>query len=375
MNPLLVLVWATCGALAVFTAGRVVARAWRARQEIRQLEGLHALVDSWAREVGAGARPVDGLAHAVEHTPPGELRDELGSVARMVQLGAAPGASRDGGSAGHLGRSLDFLLGLWELNRAHGVALGALLSAYAVDIEAHLAHRARSSSAMAGARMTVIVLLGLPLAALGLGESMGLGAMRILLCSPVGAVLLLVGVSLACAGVGWTEVLSARALALQPRTEKLRSVSRLGGVGGRAGPRSIGDLDAARSLDIFAEALASGATVTRSWQIASAGAGDAARQVAALLAVGAGASAWRHLVDDPAFGPIARQAVQQTRAGFALAEGARNHAVRLRRRAADASRAASERILVALAAPLTLCFLPAFVALGLLPLVMGLAGM
>ena len=47
---------------------------------------------------------------------------------------------------------------------------------------------------------------------------------------------------------------------------------------------------------------------------------------------------------------------------------------RLRRTAGDRSRAGAERVLVAVAAPLTLCFLPAFVLVGLVPLVVGFAG-
>ena len=42
--------------------------------------------------------------------------------------------------------------------------------------------------------------------------------------------------------------------------------------------------------------------------------------------------------------------------------------------AADAARAAAERASVLIAGPLGLCYLPAFVCLGIVPVVVGLAG-
>ena len=47
----------------------------------------------------------------------------------------------------------------------------------------------------------------------------------------------------------------------------------------------------------------------------------------------------------------------------------------LRRVAADKATAGAEKVLIALAAPLTLCFLPAFVFVGLLPLAIGMASL
>uniref|UniRef100_UPI0025B98752 type II secretion system F family protein n=1 Tax=Corynebacterium sp. TaxID=1720 RepID=UPI0025B98752 len=97
-------------------------------------------------------------------------------------------------------------------------------------------------------------------------------------------------------------------------------------------------------------------------------------RVAGLLELGAGANAWKHLADDPDFGPVARRAAAQVRNGGRLSEAVTAQADRLRRRADDTARAGAERVLVAVAAPLTLCFLPAFVVVGLVPLVIGFAG-
>jgi pilus assembly protein TadC len=47
---------------------------------------------------------------------------------------------------------------------------------------------------------------------------------------------------------------------------------------------------------------------------------------------------------------------------------------RSRHSAADSATAAAERASVLIAAPLGLCYLPAFVCLGIVPVVAGLAG-
>ncbi|MDN5719357.1 MAG: hypothetical protein L0H07_04280, partial [Corynebacterium sp.] len=144
-------------------------------------------------------------------------------------------------------------------------------------------------------------------------------------------------------------------------------------------------LVAARVLDVFAAAILAGLPVAGAWTAAvRAGVpgqleltdpvvGDLLR-VSALLELGAGATAWHHLAADPNFGPVARRAASQVRNGGRMAGEVTAQADRLRRRAEDAARAGSERVLVAVAAPLTLCFLPAFVLVGLIPLVVGFAG-
>jgi tight adherence protein B len=195
---------------------------------------------------------------------------------------------------------------------------------------------------------------------------MGLSPFGFLTGNPLGVLLLLGGVVLACAGVLWAESLT---------------VTVLGGVGRRAGPAGLA---AAQVLDTFAESLVAGLPVADAWAAAAetgdgdgGGGGDGEKdlaRVAALLSLGAGPVAWEPLRRDPAYGPVARQAAGQTRSGARLADGVRAQAARLRREAADRSLAASERVLVVVAAPLTLCFLPAFILVGLVPLVVGFAG-
>ena len=60
--------------------------------------------------------------------------------------------------------------------------------------------------------------------------------------------------------------------------------------------------------------------------------------------------------------------------GSALAHGVAELAEQSRQDATHAAAAAAERASVLIAGPLGLCFLPAFVCLGIVPVVAGLAG-
>jgi pilus assembly protein TadC len=65
---------------------------------------------------------------------------------------------------------------------------------------------------------------------------------------------------------------------------------------------------------------------------------------------------------------------RSARAGTSIATGFAELASQSREAAADAAAAAAERTGVLIAGPLGLCFLPAFVCLGIVPVVVGLAG-
>ncbi|WP_261796966.1 hypothetical protein [Corynebacterium provencense] len=402
------------------TARLIGGRVRRLSVERRHTRILREFVGAFARELDVGATPVTAAEHALESVStspdagrPGsrELIDRLGLEIRRIRLGAVPGQGPDPsgpvvgqvageqdrgcfrkcgrlrGNRGNRGRpggadstvpeeGVRRMLAVWSSSRRHGTALGAMMGSLGADLEARLTHLGHTSGALAGARLTETILLLLPLGALGLGQSMGLRPVAFLTGNVLGVILLVGGVLLGCAGALWTESLT---------------VTVLGGVGRRAGPsghRGLSPTEAARLLDLFAEGLTTGLPIAVAWGSAidcggrdpaeqrgtTGGTVSAVRTVAALLMLGAGADAWKPLHDDPQLGAVARLAGAGARHGGRLAEGVKAQAVRLRQDSADASRAGAERVLVVVAAPLTLCFLPAFVLVGLIPLVVGFAG-
>lgn len=155
-------------------------------------------------------------------------------------------------------------------------------------------------------------------------------------------------------------------------------------------PRNYGEsrcgtdlLASASALEILAVCLRSGMSVPAATAAASATAplrlGAVLRRGADLTALGADPdTAWS--VHDSARGgedatcvALMRLARRSAASGSALAQGTADLADQVRHEAAQAANAAAQRASVLIAGPLGLCFLPAFVCVGVVPVVIGLA--
>jgi Flp pilus assembly protein TadB len=150
----------------------------------------------------------------------------------------------------------------------------------------------------------------------------------------------------------------------------------------RLGSRSGNRADAgglAAAWDLLATCLEAGLPVPTAVEVA-AGRTDgrtavALRRVAGLLELGSpGDEAWAVTTELPELAAFGRAARRSADTGTGLARVARVEALRLREGLADSAEATAERAAVLVAAPLGLCFLPAFFALGIAPVVIGLAG-
>jgi Flp pilus assembly protein TadB len=131
-------------------------------------------------------------------------------------------------------------------------------------------------------------------------------------------------------------------------------------------------------LDLLVTALSAGLPVPAALAtVAAATEGPLAAdliRVGELSALGAGpAAAWADHVADPALGPVARAAQRSADSGSALAGSLARVAGDLRADAAARAETAAHRAGVLAMAPLGLCFLPAFICLGVVPVVIGVA--
>ncbi len=144
-------------------------------------------------------------------------------------------------------------------------------------------------------------------------------------------------------------------------------------------------LAAASSLDVLALCLAAGMAVSGAAVAAARSAppqlARVLRRGADLLALGTDpATAWSPPPDHPPGSvdsqteALLRLARRSASSGAALAGGVTELATQCRHDAAHAATAAAERAGVLIAGPLGVCFLPAFVCLGIVPVVAGLAG-
>lgn len=132
-----------------------------------------------------------------------------------------------------------------------------------------------------------------------------------------------------------------------------------------------GPFEHAAALDLMSACLKAGLPVPTA--IRAAGIGELS-QVAELLTLGADPNtAWAKALADPQTAALARAARRTARSGAALARQAAELAERTRAEAGDQAEAKAQRAAVAVAAPLALCFLPAFLCLGVVPVVLGLA--
>lgn len=133
----------------------------------------------------------------------------------------------------------------------------------------------------------------------------------------------------------------------------------------------------ASALDVMAVCLEAGMGVAQAAAATAPSAPPALsatlQRAADLLALGSDPdTAW------PAGGSddleaLRRLARRSASSGSALAQGVRELAEQSRQEAVHAASAAAERTGVLIAGPLGLCFLPAFVCLGVVPVVAGLA--
>jgi pilus assembly protein TadC len=144
-------------------------------------------------------------------------------------------------------------------------------------------------------------------------------------------------------------------------------------------------LAVASSLDVLAVCLEAGMAVSTAAAATAASAppklARVLRRAADLLALGADPTvAWSISPDtgtstvDVQTDALLRLARRSASSGAALADGVAGLADQSRHDAAHTAAAAAERAGVLIAGPLGLCFLPAFVCLGIVPVVAGLAG-
>lgn len=166
------------------------------------------------------------------------------------------------------------------------------------------------------------------------------------------------------------------------RRDRLRGLGRF--APNTRGMRRTRDVDAeafrlAAAWDLLAASLHAGMPVPDAVRAIAGNTPVRVEQVllrtADLLALGADpVQAWAWARECPDTTELARAACRTARSGTALAEVAASMAERVRAHTADKAQAHAQRAAVLITGPLGLCFLPAFICLGVIPVVLGLAG-
>ena len=166
------------------------------------------------------------------------------------------------------------------------------------------------------------------------------------------------------AGLG-TGLACARLLAsVEPRAVRERRA------------RLVADLPIA--IDLLAACLRGGSSWVESVEAVATALGGPLgaelRWVAAQIRLGADpVTTWLTLADEPAMAGLARAAARASDSGAALAPTLARLARDQRRTTRDAASARAQAVGARAAAPLGLCFLPAFILIGIVPAVVGIA--
>lgn len=131
------------------------------------------------------------------------------------------------------------------------------------------------------------------------------------------------------------------------------------------------------TLDLMASALESGSPLRLATERVAEVCDPASRQgldqVLARMSVGVDEStAWRVLAADAAWGDAARDIARSAQSGTAIVEVLRVHADAARSQRSELLEQAAKKVGVRSVLPLMCCYLPAFIALGVVPIVAGI---
>ncbi len=286
-----------------------------------------------------------------------EVASRVRTLAVLLQAGAAPpaawrhlaesGVGEAAAVVAELDRGRDLIEAVraqggvwttvaaaWRIAATVGAPLGEVLRAIAAALEGAGDIRDEVEVALAEPAGTARLMLWLPLVGLLLGTALGFDTMTVLVTQPAGWVCLTAGLALLLLARAWTRTLVRRA----------RPAPVIPGI----------------RAELLVVALSGGTAIPR-----------AVRLVAEELgpdAIGDGGAA---AADADADGSIARVLRLSASAGVPAVELLRAEAIRARRDARTSGRKGAAKLSSRLLLPLGVCTLPAFVLLGVAPLILS----
>lgn len=282
-----------------------------------------------------------------------------------------------------------------------GAPLAGVLERVGAALAEDQAVEVQRRAALAGPRATVQLLTWLPIVGVALGWSLGADPLAVLLDGRFGSALLLGAGLLTTAGWRWSARLlraartagtagpastagsagTAGPAAARPAgTAGPAGAARRPGAGGgvvTSGTGPVAEVDVAVLLELLDAACSAGASVPLALDAvgdaAGGSRGSALMAAAAHLAAGA---TWAEAFAgaDPTLAPVVLALRPTWVDGVAPGGALRATAAQLRRERQGAALAAAARLGVRLVLPLAVCHLPAFVLVGLVPVLVSVGG-
>lgn len=192
------------GVVSVGTLGLLGWHSRRTRAARQEAERVARSCQVLAGQLRVGRIPVEALVTAAEDCP------SLAEVVAAQRIGADVAAalrtaSRKPGAAG-----LASLASAWYLAERSGAPMAGAAEQVSTQLADAARLRRAVSAELAPARATGKLLAALPLVGIAMGFLMGGHPDEFLLVHPLGRWCLAIGISLACLGVLWTELLAER---------------------------------------------------------------------------------------------------------------------------------------------------------------------
>ena len=185
-------------------------RNTRAKRRAVESTALQGALEVLVGELRVGAHPVAAFSVAATEID-GPVAQSLRAVAARARLGAdVPAGLRSVSAGSALPTHWERLGVCWQLAQDHGLSIAPLMQTAQRDVAERERFSARVDAGMTGARTTAVVLAGLPVLGVGLGELIGAAPLSFLLSSGVGGWLLVIGVALVCAGMLWSDRITGR---------------------------------------------------------------------------------------------------------------------------------------------------------------------
>lgn len=140
---------------------------------------------------------------------------------------------------------------------------------------------------------------------------------------------------------------------------------------------SVGPEELADTVELLAVCLSAGAPMRHALEVVTSVQGIATAaslsKVVGLLTMGIPEQqAWQELVNDDVWGPVARDVARSARSGTSLVEVLHAHADEARLVAEETALQKGRTAGVRSVIPLVACFLPAFILVGVVPIIAGL---
>ncbi len=266
-----------------------------------------------AKRIEAGEGIADAILRELEHE---DFRDQRGGRRNSRRLAPSSGTAWRG------------LASAWLVATEAGAPLAPALREFSSSLRALAQARRAASTALSGPVATAKLVVVLPVVGVLFGVALGFDTVGTLVSTPAGLVCLGVGLALLWAARRWNRRLVWAA--------------------------TPSDLTPGLALDLLAVAVSGGASIDKA----------RATVVAAFERCGGVVDAEGAAAADAVFG-LSR------RAGVPAATLLRSEANRVRREAGSAAERKAATLAVTLMLPLGLCVLPAFMLLGVAPLMMS----